>query len=127
MRHSTIRLEHQRRPGRNVQAFAPGRENLIGEHTDYNYGLCLPFAIEPGITVSADVLNADDRIEAHALDLSEQADFRLGHEGPPSDAPEGWTRFVRGATSELRKAGIELRPCRLEFSGDLPGDKLRGP
>ena len=122
MRHSTIRLEHPRRPGRNVQAFAPGRVNLIGEHTDYNYGLCLPFAIEPGITVSADVLNADDRIEAHALDLSEQADFRLGHEGPPSDAPEGWTRFVRGATSELRKAGIELRPCRLEFSGDLPGE-----
>jgi galactokinase len=122
MRHSTIRLEHQRDRGRSVQAFAPGRVNLIGEHTDYNDGLCLPFAIERGITVSAHALDGDDRIEAHALDLSEQDDFRLGHEGEPSDAPAGWSRFVRGAASELRRAGIELRPCRLEFSGDLPGE-----
>jgi galactokinase len=121
MRHSTIRLEHERRRGRNVQAFAPGRVNLIGEHTDYNDGLCLPFAIERGITVSAHALDGDGRIEAHALDLSEQDDFRLGHEGDPSNAPEGWSRFVRGAASELRRAGVELRPCRLEFSGDLPG------
>jgi galactokinase len=122
MRHSTIRLEHERRRGRRVQAFAPGRVNLIGEHTDYNDGLCLPFAIERGITVSANPLDGEGRIEAHALDLSEQDDFRLGHEGKPSDAPAGWSRFVRGAASELRRAGIELRPCRLEFSGDLPSE-----
>jgi galactokinase len=122
MRHSTIRLEHERRRGRNVQAFAPGRVNLIGEHTDYNDGLCLPFAIQRGITVSAHALDGDERIQAHALDLSEQDDFRLGHEGDPSNAPAGWSRFVRGAASELRRAGIEVRPCRLEFSGDLPGE-----
>jgi galactokinase len=122
MRHSIIRLEHQRRRGGSVQAFAPGRVNLIGEHTDYNEGLCLPFAIKRGITVSAHALQGDERIEAHALDLSEQDDFALGHEGEPSDAPAGWSRFVRGAASELRRAGIELRPCRLEFSGDVPGE-----
>ena len=96
--------------------------NLIGEHTDYNEGLCLPFAIERGITVSAHALEGGERIEAHALDLSEQEDFTLGREGEPSDAPAGWSRFVRGAASELRRAGIELRSCRLEFSGDVPGE-----
>jgi galactokinase len=122
MRHSTIRLEHQRRRGRGVHAFAPGRVNLIGEHTDYNDGLCLPFAIERGITVSAHAVHRDERIEAHALDLSERDDFRRGNEGEPSDALEGWSRFVRGAASELRRAGVQLRPCRLEFSGDLPSE-----
>ena len=44
MRHSDTRLEHASGDPRSVQAFAPGRVNLIGEHTDYNDGLCLPFA-----------------------------------------------------------------------------------
>jgi galactokinase len=122
MRHSTIRLEHEDHRGRSVQAFAPGRVNLIGEHTDYNDGLSLPFAIERGITVSAKPLGENARIEAHARDLSEQDNFRLGAEGDPSNAPAGWRRFVRGAASELRRAGIELRSCRIEFSGDLPGE-----
>jgi galactokinase len=122
MRHSTIRLEHPGRGGPGVQAFAPGRVNLIGEHTDYNNGLCLPFAAERGITVSAVLLDSGGQIEARALDLSESDSFMLGHEGDPSQAPEGWSRFVRGAASELRRAGIELRPCRLDFSGDLPAE-----
>ena len=46
------RLEHPPGGGRSVQAFAPGRVNLIGEHTDYNDGSCLPFAIERGVTVA---------------------------------------------------------------------------
>ena len=41
-----------------IRAFAPGRVNLIGEHTDYNGGVCLPFAIELGVTVTAE----DDRL-----------------------------------------------------------------
>jgi galactokinase len=119
MRHSTIRLEHERQGGRPVQAFAPGRVNLIGEHTDYNDGLCLPFAIEAGVTVRAHPLAADGEIEAHALDLSERDSFVLGQGGDPAGAPSGWRSFVRGAVSELQSAGVELRSCRLEFSGDL--------
>jgi galactokinase len=122
MRHSTIRLEREGGRGPSVQAFAPGRVNLIGEHTDYNEGLSLPFAIERGITVTATPLDGDARIEAHALDLSEEHDFTLGDEGDPSNAPAGWSRFVRGAVSELRRAGIELRSCRLVVSGDLPAE-----
>src|ERR1700691_4808085 len=54
-----------------VIAFAPGRVNLIGEHTDYNQGLALPFAIGAGVTVSADPI-AEPRIEAIAVDLGER-------------------------------------------------------
>ena len=69
MRHSNTRLEHTSGGGRSVQAFAPGRVNLIGEHTDYNDGLCLPFAVERGITVTAKPLPAAT-MEVNAADLA---------------------------------------------------------
>jgi galactokinase len=99
--------------------------NLIGEHTDYNDGLCLPFAIERGITVTAWALERGTAIEAHALDVAQRDEFELYAESSPPDpanlgAPAGWRRFVRGAAAELLREGIELRPCRLEFEGDLP-------
>ena len=124
MRHSIICLVHALRRRRSVQAFAPGRVNLIGEHTDYNDGLCLPFAIERGVTVGAEPLRGG-QIEAHALDVSQHDRFELrGELRPPGSAqpgaPDGWRRFVRGSVAELRREGIELRPCRLEISGDVP-------
>jgi galactokinase len=115
MRHSAIRLEHSSGGGPGVQAFAPGRVNLIGEHTDYNDGLCLPFAIERGVTVAARPL-AGAEIEAHALDFGESDRFEPGAGG----APPGWRGFARGAAAELLREGIAVRPCRLEIAGDLP-------
>jgi galactokinase len=100
-----------------VRAFAPGRVNLIGEHTDYNDGLCLPFAVERGVTVTASALERGREVEARALDLGEEDHFRLGSERPAGD---GWRRFVRGAVAELRHEGSEAPPCRVEISGDLP-------
>jgi galactokinase len=94
--------------------------NLVGEHTDYNDGLCLPFAIERGVTVRAEAIESD-AIEAHALDLSESASFALGDlEAARGDAH--WSRFAFGAAVELEAAGIPLRGCRLEIAGDLPRD-----
>jgi galactokinase len=116
MRHSAICLEHGSGKGSGVQAFAPGRVNLIGEHTDYNDGLCLPFAIERGVTVAATPL-AGGEIEAHALDLAERDGFELSGD---IAAAGGWRSFVRGAAAELLREGIELRPCRLEIAGDVP-------
>src|SRR5438270_9780690 len=54
-------------------AFAPGRVNLIGEHTDYNDGLALPFAIPAGVTVRARAASSH-RVEARALDLGQRDD-----------------------------------------------------
>jgi galactokinase len=118
MRHSAIRLVHTPGDGPSVQAFAPGRVNLIGEHTDYNDGLCLPFAIDRGVTVAADPLTGG-RIEAHALDLAERDGFHLGGDLDPGRGA-GWRAFVRGAAAELLREGVELRPCRLRISGDVP-------
>jgi galactokinase len=116
MRHSNTRLEHASREGRSVQAFAPGRVNLIGEHTDYNDGLCLPFAVERGVTVAAEPVSWSG-IEAHAQDLDERDSFEIGAE---SGAAEGWRLFVRGAAAELQREGIELRGCKLTISSNLP-------
>ena len=118
MRHSIIRLEHTDRGEGSVQAFAPGRVNLIGEHTDYNDGLCLPFAIEFGVTVTAEPQEGG-QVEARALDFGEDDRFELGALDP-AGAPSGWPRFARGAVAELTREGIELVPCRLEISGDVP-------
>jgi galactokinase len=96
-------------------AFAPGRVNLIGEHTDYNDGLALPFAISEGATVRAHAL-AEPRIEAFAADLDERDAFEIA--GP--ERVDGWRAFVRGAVAELVRAGIELRGASLEITGNVP-------
>jgi galactokinase len=96
-------------------SFAPGRVNLIGEHTDYNQGLALPFAIEAGVTVSAEALDAPV-IEAEALDLGKSDRFELGRPG----RVRGWRAFVRGAVVELQRAGVPVRGARLQITGNVP-------
>jgi galactokinase len=98
-----------------ITAFAPGRANLIGEHTDYNDGLALPFAIGDGVTVEATALDSA-RIEAHATDLDEHDEFELGDPDPSS----GWRSFVRGAAAELQRAGHALCGAELRISGSVP-------
>jgi galactokinase len=101
-----------------VIAFAPGRANLIGEHTDYNDGLSLPFAIEQGIRVRAEP-REEDEILAVAVDHDDEEErFRLP--GDEARRAGDWTDFVRGTIGELSAAGYELRGARLEISGDVP-------
>jgi galactokinase len=97
-----------------IRARGPGRVNLIGEHTDYNAGLALPFAIDRGVTVTAEPLSGD-RVVARAVDLGDEDEFELASPEPA----EGWRAFVRGAVAELTAAGRSLRPCRLTIESDL--------
>jgi galactokinase len=85
--------------------------NLIGEHTDYNSGLALPFAIDRGVTVTAEPAA---RYSAHARDLGEHDEFA----GPARAT--GWRAFVRGTLAELEADGYTVRPCRITIEGDLP-------
>jgi galactokinase len=94
-----------------VRAFGPGRVNLIGEHTDYNDGLSMPFAIERGVTVTA---TPAERFEVEALDLDDRDAF----ESP--EPAEGWKAFARGMVAELRGAGFAVTPSALTITGDLP-------
>jgi galactokinase len=126
MRHSNTRLEHASESDPSVQAFAPGRVNLIGEHTDYNDGLCLPFAIQQGVTVRA-WPSEGDAIVAHADNLGESASFALAaakaaatHEDFAPEQPHHWSLFVAGAATELSREGLDLQPCELVISSDLP-------
>jgi galactokinase len=99
-----------------IRAFGPGRVNLIGEHTDYNDGLCLPFAIAAGVTVEVADGPAPDVLDVWALDVGETDSFAL-HEVGPAD---GWRAFVRGVLAELSNAGFPLRGGTLRFGGDVP-------
>jgi galactokinase len=60
-----------------VRALGPGRVNLIGEHTDYNDGLCLPFAFALGVTVEVRDGDDDDVLGVRALDLREDDRFAV--------------------------------------------------
>jgi galactokinase len=94
-----------------VQARGPGRVNLIGEHTDYNGGLALPFAIARGVTVTAEVAGGES-VFVDALDLGESDEFPFANPQPV----RGWKAFARGLVAELRPdSGV-----RLTIEGDLP-------
>jgi galactokinase len=102
-------------PRERTAAFAPGRVNLIGEHTDYNEGLALPFAIADGVTVRAR-RSDEPSISATAHDIGERDTFALGERR----RARGWRAFVRGAAAELQDAGHPLVGAELEISGSVP-------
>ena len=95
-----------------VSAFGPGRVNLIGEHTDYNGGLALPFAISKGVRV--DAVACDDLvIRAHARDLDEDFAFAVSQRR----RERGWRAFVIGMAAAL---GVDIGGASLQIGGDLP-------
>ncbi len=101
-----------------VTGRAPGRVNLIGEHTDYNDGFVLPMAIESGITL-AGRLRQGREVRIRSADFAETAAFSL--DAPiERDADRPWSDYVRGVFLVLAGAGVELRGMDLAFGGDLP-------
>jgi galactokinase len=103
-------------PVERAAAFAPGRVNLIGEHTDYNQGLALPFAVAEGVTVHASA-EPGARVLAVAADVGEKDEFALDAPVAPG---RGWRAFVRGMASELMRSGVPVPGARLEITGTVP-------
>ncbi len=96
---------------------APGRVNLIGEHTDYNDGYVLPIAMSQALYVTAGP-SPDGRIAAHSTAFNETVDFPVDDPGCPGQP--AWANYVRGVAAMLVREGILLRPCRLMIHSDVP-------
>ena len=100
-------------------ARAPGRVNLIGEHTDYNDGFVLPCAIGKQTMVAVRA-RQDGRINIVAGDLGEARNsFRLD-EPILADPAAPWSNYVRGMASLLKTEGLDLRGADMAILGDMP-------
>jgi galactokinase len=98
---------------------APGRVNLIGEHTDYNDGFVLPCAINYQ-TVIAAAPRPDQRVSVVAADFGEQvSEFDLAGE-IAHDGAAPWSNYVRGVAWALTQRGHALRGANLVIAGDVP-------
>ncbi|HET7841235.1 MAG TPA: galactokinase, partial [Terriglobia bacterium] len=100
-----------------VEVRAPGRVNLIGEHTDYNDGYVLPAAIDRSIHM-AGRRRADRAVRLHAVDYNESVEFNL--EAIDRDGQHRWSNYVRGVTKLLRAGGHALPGADIAFGGDVP-------
>ncbi len=100
---------------------APGRVNLIGEHTDYNDGFVMPAAIGFATwTAMGPLADVDSRrlLRVFAGNKSEQVEIDLDHPGPPLQ--RHWSDYVRGIAVELERDGHRLAPGNAWFAGDVP-------
>ncbi|MCH7703189.1 MAG: galactokinase [Planctomycetes bacterium] len=95
---------------------APGRVNLIGEHTDTTGGLVLPFAIEPSIWVAA--APAGNTITAYSEAMDHTIEWPV--DGSRTTTPHRWGQYVGGVIAELRAEGIPVSGTSLWIGGDLP-------
>jgi galactokinase len=99
-----------------VRAAAPGRVNLIGEHTDYNGGFVLPTTIPQQTRVEL-WPRADTTVQARSANASGMGEYVLGREEPRGD----WLDYVQGLTWALRHAGYrDLAGFDLSIASDVP-------
>lgn len=104
--------------GRKARWIGPGRVNLIGEHTDYNAGLALPFAIEQGCVAEVSIRSAD--FAAVSAQFGEVVVSFEEAERLPSYAGPTWVRYALGPVWALRQAGIDIPPLQVRTDSGVP-------
>jgi galactokinase len=95
---------------------APGRVNLIGEHTDYNNGFVLPAAIDKEITFAIG-LNKKDVIRLFAFDNDETVEIQVGEIRPSQTQ---WANYLLGVAAQFRDAGVAVPGFDCVFGGTIP-------
>lgn len=95
---------------------APGRVNLIGEHTDYNDGFVLPIAIDRAIWIALRP-RTDQHVAAYSLDYEEVSAFDLHH---LTHEAAGWGEYVKGVAWALQEEGHHLAGWDGIIGGDVP-------
>jgi galactokinase len=98
--------------------FAPGRANLMGEHTDYNEGLVLPFALAQGVTATA-YARPDGLLVMRSKQIPDDVVSVPLASLAPGSAP-GWAAYPAGVAWALREAGFDVPGASLEIDSDLP-------
>ena len=96
---------------------APGRVNLIGEHTDYNDGFVMPAAIQFHTTVAIGPRD-DGRLLLVSKNYRERVEFAMG--SLPAFARKHWSDYVVGVARELSERGVRLGGANLLITGDVP-------
>ncbi len=94
---------------------APGRVNLIGEHTDYNDGFVLPFAIDKRTYVACKP-RKDGVINVHSRTIDESTEFTTGD----SKREKGWSLYIRGMAEILKRRGKLFTGADLLIDSDIP-------
>ncbi len=95
---------------------APGRVNLIGEHTDYNDGFVLPIAIDREVWIALRP-RSDARVLIRSLDYEAEAELDAS---APAHSDQGWAEYLAGCAWALRDAGHELKGWEGVIGGDVP-------
>jgi galactokinase len=118
-RERDVREAFERRHGRwpDTVWSAPGRANLIGEHTAYNEGFVLPFAIEQRVYVAAG-RRTDGRVHAHSLQVpADEGSWLIGPDS--GDPAKGWLAYPFGVAWALQRHGA-ITGVDLVVDGDVP-------
>lgn len=113
-----LRQRHRQATGDDPEGlwFAPGRVNLIGEHTDYNDGFVLPFALARKAVVAASRRD-DGVLRLISLDLVEDVTLRIDDLTP---GQPGWSAYLAGVVWALRRAGHDVGGTTLTLTSDVP-------
>jgi len=96
---------------------APGRVNLIGEHTDYNDGFVMPAAIDFYVWLAVAPRN-DGKLVVHSVNFSETIEIEIANNNPTRR--NHWSDYVQGIVLMLQRAGHSLRGADILIRGDVP-------
>lgn len=112
----TFRIAFNRDPV--LKATAPGRVNLIGEHTDYNDGFVMPIAIQYAVTVLA-APREDGEVNLFSVDFDALSSFQMDAE-IPHDERQTWSNYERGVFAGFLKRGLKSTGADLLIQGNVP-------